>query len=401
MRVPVQSLLEYPPDYRNPADELVEDTLCDVCKAGGNVQRPRLRVFEDIPDDERPIAKADGVYMWDFPTLRRNKRCPLCRLVWRTFQPFYEAVKPVTPGAVLGVTKRAEARQAEKWIKLTCMVARNTMDNRDISGSGQVYIYEDERVPEYGIYALATQPMPDKADWCLSQQIHGDLIDFDLLTKWISTCESEHGPRCSQTSGRDMPARRLIDVEQSCVVDGSSSYRYMTLSYVWGSISQFMLEKIPLGAAKQKGFFDSPDLMIPQTIRDAIVVCRKLGVRHLWVDALCIVQGDEEEQSSQMAQMDAIYGRAVTTIICASGEDANARVPELGGSRRQMASYTETVDGQELITSLASTTAAAQRSVWNTRASTFPSTSSRLSSLYSQKHMYFFVAVSPYGETTW
>jgi hypothetical protein len=220
------------------------------------------------------------MYLWDFPTLRRSKRCPLCRLVWKTFQPYYEALRPNHPDAVLGVTERLEStdpsdslarlrrvyrplpklfiesqqngrgagfishcrQQArtssgeEKWISLVCMIARNTMDNRDMAGSGKVYIYEDERVPGYGIYTMANQSASSNSDWRLSYKVDADSINFDLLSLWITTCESEHGSKCQEPSDQDVPGRRLIDVEQGCIVEGSTACRYMALSYVWGSI---------------------------------------------------------------------------------------------------------------------------------------------------------------------
>jgi hypothetical protein len=34
---------------------------------------------------------------------------------------------------------------------------------------------------------------------------------------------------------------------------------------------------------------------LPQTFQDAIVFTRKLGMRFLWIDSLCIVQDDIED----------------------------------------------------------------------------------------------------------
>jgi hypothetical protein len=66
---------------------------------------------------------------------------------------------------------------------------------------------------------------------------------------------------------------------------------------------------------------------LPQTIRDAVVITRRLGIRYLWVDALCILQGsdapakaDWERESSKMAD---IYGSAFLTIAAASARSVH------------------------------------------------------------------------------
>jgi hypothetical protein len=65
--------------------------------------------------------------------------------------------------------------------------------------------------------------------------------------------------------------------------------------------------------------------VLPRTIQDAISVTRRLGVRFLWVDALCIVQDsingqDWIDESSKMAS---IYGNAYLTIVAEAANDCS------------------------------------------------------------------------------
>ena len=60
----------------------------------------------------------------------------------------------------------------------------------------------------------------------------------------------------------------------------------------------------------------------------------QLGFKYLWVDALCIVQDDPDDQSQQIAKMATVYSSAFLTIVAASGDDANAGLPGFGSSNR-------------------------------------------------------------------
>ncbi len=60
-----------------------------------------------------------------------------------------------------------------------------------------------------------------------------------------------------------------------------------------------------------------PLLSLPQTLRDAIAVTRRLGHRSLWVDALCILQDDEKFKDLELAKMGHIYTNSLLTIQAA------------------------------------------------------------------------------------
>jgi hypothetical protein len=201
--------------------------------------------------------------------------------------------------------------------------------------------------------------------------LKNDEIDFDVVKRWIMVCKTEHGSKCDGHEKDKTPAKRLIDVESSCIVDGSTVKEYLTLSYVWGMAAQFMLTKDVVEDSRNEGFFESLGTKIPQSIRDATQVCRNIGVRHLWVDALCIVQDDDEDKKDQIGLMDEIYGHALAVLVVAAGEGADYGIPGMGEKKRDLASYVETVDGKVLMTSLATTTFSAKRSQWNTRAWTY------------------------------
>jgi hypothetical protein len=66
---------------------------------------------------------------------------------------------------------------------------------------------------------------------------------------------------------------------------------------------------------------------LPGTIRDAVLITRELGLRYLWVDALCILQGQDEAAQLDWRQHSAImgdiYGNAFVTIAAAAAPHAD------------------------------------------------------------------------------
>jgi hypothetical protein len=57
---------------------------------------------------------------------------------------------------------------------------------------------------------------------------------------------------------------------------------------------------------------------LPQRIQDAVKITRKLGIQYLWLDALCIIQGDTLDKTLEINGMGAIYKNATVTIAAAS-----------------------------------------------------------------------------------
>jgi hypothetical protein len=71
----------------------------------------------------------------------------------------------------------------------------------------------------------------------------------------------------------------------------------------------------------------TPMRTLPKTIQDAILVTRILGVRYLWVDAVCIVQPTSDNSSGwtrESVKMGEYYRNALITIVTIVFVDAMA-----------------------------------------------------------------------------
>lgn len=60
---------------------------------------------------------------------------------------------------------------------------------------------------------------------------------------------------------------------------------YSALNYCWGRLQECALTTQTLEAWTH----EIPVKDLPRTLQDAVEITRKLSIRYLWVDALCIV----------------------------------------------------------------------------------------------------------------
>jgi hypothetical protein len=92
--------------------------------------------------------------------------------------------------------------------------------------------------------------------------------------------------------------------------------QYASLSYCWGSGGK----QITTTNSNLHDHLLALPSQLPQTISDAIEVCRKIGIRYLWIDALCIIQDNSGDMLDQIDKMGSIYKNSTVTIVAASAE---------------------------------------------------------------------------------
>lgn len=125
---------------------------------------------------------------------------------------------------------------------------------------------------------------------------------------------------------------RLIDIRNRCIYlvkdRNLSEIDYVALSYVWGGPQKMVLSKDNVKRMGDRGSLNAAKDM-NRTIADAMELTERLGANYLWVDALCIIQDDDEDKASQIANMATIYNAASVTIVAAAGDNADAGLPGL------------------------------------------------------------------------
>ena len=94
---------------------------------------------------------------------------------------------------------------------------------------------------------------------------------------------------------------------------------YIALSYPWGARNNFITTNASLGTMTQ-GVLTS---VLPQTIKDAVLVCHKLGFTYLWVEPLCIIQDSASDKAKEISNMNHVFQNAFCTISATKAATAD------------------------------------------------------------------------------
>lgn len=148
----------------------------------------------------------------------------------------------------------------------------------------------------------------------------GSRTVLQAAAEWLRNCDRNH--ECSSVFKKNWFPTRVIDTNDPIprLVDGAGlEGQYATLSYRWGENNDFQLKQ-----ETEDGFRKGRPLEnYPATLRDAIIVTKALGIRYIWIDALCIFQDEDKKDdwADQAAEMGYIYKGSAVTIAAASASD--------------------------------------------------------------------------------
>jgi len=146
---------------------------------------------------------------------------------------------------------------------------------------------------------------------------------FNQAKSLIKSCK--YHEKCPEPQKATLPTRVIevcpeLDPSSPRLLESKGMIgSYAALSYCWGQAQQpgiTTMDSLP-GRLER---LELPELS--QTVRDAIHCVRNLGIRYLWVDAICIVQDSPEDMTRELASMRRVYENARITIAAASSDNA-------------------------------------------------------------------------------
>src|SRR5438034_5559565 len=108
--------------------------------------------------------------------------------------------------------------------------------------------------------------------------------------------ESELPTRVLDLSAVSLGVVKLVET-------GGMRGTYACLSHCWGPTQFITTTPANLGAHLHMLPFSA----LPQTFKDVMTFTSALGIRYLWIDSLCIIQGDVKDWEKESAKMRSIY----------------------------------------------------------------------------------------------
>jgi hypothetical protein len=210
----------------------------------------------------------------------------------------------------------------------------------------------------------------------------------NLIRELVRLCERYHGYRCTKKLGIEddfhvtlmEPYFGVIDIENDNLVPlpfKEIGYQlefesYATVSYVWGDSDnrQHTTKMANIQSRRKSGGLASVIGALPKALQQGIRLVHALGIRYIWIDALCIVQDSSHSWNLNARAMHLIYGNAIFTLCAADGLDARTGLLALDENYQPAQWIEKCADGLHLLLHQPPEISI-EASQWNKRAWTF------------------------------
>lgn len=154
-------------------------------------------------------------------------------------------------------------------------------------------------------------------------QSNSDLA-YRRLATWLKNCMDTH-PNCNVSRSDPKLPTRVIDVSKTdrtvaLIESQGGTGKYIALSHTWGKSPRLTATKKTVDDLKG-GVAVS---FLPKTFQDAIEITRRLGIKYLWIDCLCIIQDDPQDWEREAAAMTSVYRNSYITISASASSDSHS-----------------------------------------------------------------------------
>ena len=148
---------------------------------------------------------------------------------------------------------------------------------------------------------------------------------IETVMQWMAECLTSH-KQCGALTRELIPMSfyptRILDLSNDVVVlrEDSPFERYACLSHCWGPVTDIVkTTKATLAEFETQIPWDK----LTNTFRDAIDICRRLGIFFLWIDSLCIIQDSTKDWKEQAGKMGDIYENAYVILAATKAKDSS------------------------------------------------------------------------------
>ena len=142
-----------------------------------------------------------------------------------------------------------------------------------------------------------------------------------MISGWVQTCWKNHD--CGPATDTRLPTR-ILEIGKKgepsfrLSISNGRKGRYVALSHCWGKrpTTTTTAENI---AEKLKSInLDA----LPANFRDAVIISRELGYEYLWIDSLCIIQGDRDDWVTESSLMGQVYQNCAVMLAASGASDS-------------------------------------------------------------------------------
>ncbi|KAI4689686.1 uncharacterized protein J4E88_003041 [Alternaria novae-zelandiae] len=151
---------------------------------------------------------------------------------------------------------------------------------------------------------------------------------FSIIKLWLKDCDTNHTgceglyhslpTRLLDVGTLGTPMLRLVETKREQI----PSKQYIALSHPWGDTTKYTpFCTLPENLEDYLQAIPEDDL--PATFHDAVNCTRKIGIRYLWVDSLCIIQGEHGDFNDESKNMEAVFSGAY--CVLAASRASNQR----------------------------------------------------------------------------
>lgn len=332
--------------------------LCDMCR---QIDFNTLLTQRGLPGNQK--AGPTTIQLYGFSKIMKEQHCSFCTLL-------REALVAERPSEQLPAPE--DLRDLSKTISLNVVDEGPEYALRLEVELGTI---ANEKYPRVIVQKMAENDALPLQGLPVCQ----DAADMGRLRGWVKACEEGHCgtessnvPKRSHITGRS--TLRVIDTEKNCVVSVDLPCSYTCLSYVWGAGAQTLLTASTREVLETPGGLTHPSINLHQTIKDAVKTTRDIGLRYIWIDALCILQDDAADKAAIISQMGNIYGNSTLTIVASTNVEPRDGLPGIGRTARSRRQIVQQVQGVFLAATFHDSRRPHREildSVWNSRAWTF------------------------------
>lgn len=160
------------------------------------------------------------------------------------------------------------------------------------------------------------------------------------IKSWVETCNNTHTScmkrrKAMAASSSQFYPTRLLDIRGAAgtrikIVETAKTPvqgPYASLSHCWGPKPQF--ERLLPENKEEYCGIGVPWEKFTTNFQHAIEVARFLGIPYLWIDSMCIIQGEHGDWGSEAGKMHQVYRNSYCNIALVDSED------DTGGAYRE------------------------------------------------------------------